>query len=91
MQQGFNAEVNLGFQKIDVTAAQGLTIPAGASMALIVPDTQTVMWRDDGTNPTAAIGMPLAVGQALYYTGQLAKFKAISSTGAANINVSYYA
>ena len=43
----------LGYQQItSLSSATGLTVPQGATLALIVPETQNVRWRDDGTNPT---------------------------------------
>jgi hypothetical protein len=61
-----------------------------ANFALITPDTNGVRWRDDGTAPTASIGMPLAAGVTLQYDGDLSKIKFIESTASAVLNVSYY-
>jgi hypothetical protein len=66
-------------------------IPQGATLALIVPETQGVRWRDDGTNPTASVGMPVAAGSYLSYDGDLNRIKFIEQTASAKINVSYYA
>ena len=57
---------------------------------LITPETNTVRWRDDGTNPTASVGMPLAAGVTLQYDGDLKKIKFIEQTASAKINISYY-
>jgi hypothetical protein len=81
----------LGYQQIAVlTAATGLTVPAGARVALIVAEAQAVRWRDDGTNPSATVGMTLAVGDVLEYGGNLAAIKFIEQTASAKLNVSYY-
>jgi hypothetical protein len=66
-------------------------IPQGATLALIVPETQGVRWRDDGTDPTASVGMPVAAGSYLSYDGDLNRIKFIEQTASAKINVSYYA
>lgn len=84
--------VCLGYQQItSLSAATALTVPTGATMALIVPETQAVRWRDDGTNPTASVGMPVAVGEALNYDGDLSRIRFIEQTASAKLNISYYA
>lgn len=80
-----------GYSQLTAAAASGLgTIPDGAKMALIQPETQNVRWRDDGTNPTTAIGMVLAAGTTLQYTGSFSAFKMIEVAATAKINVTFY-
>jgi hypothetical protein len=95
----------LGYQQItDMAAATALTIPAPgtpliggadspsqANAALIQCETADVRWRDDGTNPTTAIGMILAAGETMLYTGNLNRIRFIESGATAVLNVSYYA
>ena len=84
--------VCLGYQQItSLSAAASLTIPTGATMALITPETEGVRWRDDGTAPTASVGMPIAVGAYFTYDGDLKSIRFIEQTASAKINVSYYA
>lgn len=74
-----------------VTAAAGLTTPpASATYAVLVPETNGIRYRDDGTNPTAAIGTPVAAGASVTYDGPLDKIKVIAQTGTSTLNVSYY-
>lgn len=81
----------LGYQQIaDVSASTVLTVPAGAILALIQPESQAVRWRDDGTAPTATVGYPLPVGGELEATGQLDRFKFIEQVSGAKLNVVYY-
>ena len=85
----------VGYQHIaDCSAATGLTIPAGAKVAIIQAHTEDIRWRDDGTDPAAAItgGMLLAADDSFLYTGQLEKIKFIEAAAAATagVNVSYY-
>ena len=89
----------MGYQQItSLSSAPGLTVPARTpdgskqqpTCALIIAETQVVRWRDDGTNPTASIGMPLAVGVPLQYDGDLTKIKFIEQTASAKLNISYY-
>ena len=89
----------LGYQQLTVsTAAVGLTVPSGARVAMMVlnGNTNGVRWRDDGVDPTAAIGMPISFedggNQFFKYDGKLARIKFIRSGGAdAVLNISYYA
>lgn len=84
--------VCLGYEQItSLSAAASLTIPTGATMALITPETEGVRWRDDGTDPTASVGMPIAAGAYFTYDGDLKSIRFIEQTASAKINVSYYA
>lgn len=82
----------LGYQQItSLSASTALTVPTGATMALIIAETQDVRWRDDGTAPTASVGMPLATGVSLSYDGDLRAIRFIQQTASATLNVCYYA
>jgi hypothetical protein len=82
----------LGYQQItSLSASTALTVPVGANLALIVAETQAVRWRDDGTAPTASVGMPLATGVSLSYDGDLKAIRFIEQSASATLNVSYYA
>jgi hypothetical protein len=82
----------LGYQQItSLSASTVLTVPVGATLALIVSETQAVRWRDDGTAPTATVGMPLATGVSLSYDGDLKNIRFIEQTASAKLNISYYA
>lgn len=82
----------LGYQQItSLAAATALTIPAGTALAIVTPEVQAVRWRDDGTDPTAAVGYPLAVGVELQYVAaQLPRLKFIEQAASAKINICYY-
>ncbi len=81
----------LGYQQItDVGAAAALTVPPGANVAVIVAEAQDVRWRDDGTPPTAAIGMALVKGVELQYSGDLSRIQFIEAAAGAVLNVAYY-
>ena len=84
--------VCLGYQQItSLSAATALTVPAGATLAVIVPESYAVRWRDDGTAPTGSVGMPLAIGTTLSYDGNLKNIRFIEQAASAKLNVSYYA
>lgn len=82
----------LGYEQVtSLSSAAGLTVPAGTSYILIQAESQNVRWRDDGTNPTATVGMVLAAGSTLEYDGSApAALKFIEVAASAKLNVSYY-
>ncbi len=66
------------------------SIPAGARIALIQAEAQTIRWRDDGTAPTPTVGMNLPVGPTLEYDGDLTAIRFIAATAGAILNVAFY-
>lgn len=94
MESNFKADAPLGYEQItDLSAAVGLTVPSGTAYAVIQTSTQAVRWRDDGTNPTATVGMRLIVtgGDKLVYTSSGIKaLRFIEEVAGAVLNVSYY-
>ena len=67
------------------------TIPVGPNIiAIIVPETQACRYRDDGTAPTATVGMLLVAGQPFVYSGDLSAFEMIQATATATATVAYY-
>lgn len=78
-------------QLTSLASATGVgTIPTGTKLTLIQAETQDVRWRDDGTNPTASVGMLLADGQTLVYNGNPSTLKVIEVTGSAKLNITFY-
>lgn len=82
----------LGYQQItSLSSSTGLTVPAGTEMALVQAESQNVRWRDDGTDPTATVGMILMAGATLEYdAAQLAVVEFIEAAASAKLNISYY-
>jgi hypothetical protein len=81
----------LGYQQItDVSAAIGLTAPAGTAFAMITAGTSAVRWRDDGTDPTAGVGYPLPVNSELTYAGSFSALKFIQQAAGAVLDIVYY-
>lgn len=86
-----HAVSSLGYQQItSLSSATGLTVPAGTVYAIVQPETQAVRWRDDGTDPTASVGMQLPLGAELTFDAQLSRVKFIEVTTSAKLNISYY-
>lgn len=77
-----------------VDTVQSLTVPTTAQQqptyAIIVAVTQAVRWRDDGTAPTASVGMYLPVNMPWVYDGPLKNIQFIAATAGAELNISYY-
>jgi len=73
---------------VSIAAATALTVPAGAVQAEICVETAAARYTDDGTTPTATVGIPLPSGTCFQYTGPLTAFKIIGA--GATMDVSYY-
>ena len=80
-----------GYEQITaLTPVAGLTVPGDARMALIQVLTESVRWRDDGTDPTTTVGMLVTAGNEFWYTGDLSTIKFLEVTANAEVNVAYY-
>lgn len=78
-------------EALGVVAATALTIPAGATVAWITIEGQTVRFRCDGTAPTASSGSLLAVGSlTVFRVNGLAACKFIQTGATATIDVEYF-
>ena len=88
------------FQITDISTAKGftdadvgqLTIPAETDHILIIPEGAKIRYRDDGTNPTASVGMPIGIEATITYRNtDLTKFKVIQQSAGGKLNGTYYA
>jgi hypothetical protein len=79
----------LGYTQItSLTSATGLgTIPSGTFYVVITIETAGIRWRDDGTAPTASVGMPVNSGATFSYTASFSKFQMIQQTSGAVADV----
>lgn len=89
----------LGYQQLSNAALQSAvkltspTLPAGmAGPGFVVIQCQAgvVRWRDDGTAPTASVGMTILSGGELDYAGQISALQFITSSGTPICDVSFY-
>lgn len=81
----------LGYAQVTGPAVSTpLVPPAGTSLIVIQCETQAIRWRDDGVDPTAAIGQPLAAGLEMQYTGSFVAFRYIQQAVSAVVNICYY-
>jgi len=72
------------------------SVPAGATIAEICVETQTIRYRDDGVAPTTTIGMPVAPGSSTfpscfsYSIIPLSAMQLIAVSGSPVVDVSFY-
>lgn len=88
--QGVYNSAGAGQYNTTVATATALTVPSGAKLAEICVATADVRYRDDGTDPTSTVGMPVSAGTCFPYAGPLSAVKFIAQSGSPTINVSYY-
>jgi hypothetical protein len=65
-------------------------IPAKTACALLVVETNSVRWWDDGTVPSATVGMLLATGVYWGYLGKMSALEFFPSTGSATVDATFY-
>lgn len=65
-------------------------IPARTVWAVICIETAGIRWRDDGTAPTASVGMPIAATQCFNYSSTFATLRVIAQSGSPVVNISFY-
>ena len=81
----------LGFEQItSLSSSAALTVPSGATIAVVQAEGADVRWRDDGTAPTASVGMLLPAGAERVFDAGLAAVRLIQTASGATANVSYY-
>lgn len=82
-----------GYQQLTVSStAVALTLPAGPlKVAIIQVEDNSIRYRDDGTDPTAAVGTLINANVPIIVCGPaIAGFKAIRVTADAKLSISYY-
>ena len=83
----------MGFEQItSLSSSAALTVPSGATIAVVQAEGMDVRWRPDGatTAPTAGVGMLLPAGAERVFDGGLASVRFIRVAAGAALNVSYY-
>ena len=86
----------VGFEQLTAigATAKGLaSIPANADKAIMIVENATLGYRDDGTDPTADIGLKVFIAGTIILNSRdsIDKFKAIRTGGTSSeVNVSYY-
>ncbi len=83
----------LGFRQVTSTASAFAlpTPPAGTRRVIVQAEAQALRWRDDGTDPTATVGMTIVSGGELRYDGAtVGALKLIAASAGAIANIAYY-
>jgi len=83
----------LGYEQMSVpvgSATMFPTVPDGASVVLVKVETAAVRYRDDGTDPTATVGMPLLPGETLVYDAVMSDIRFSGQAAGAVANVAFY-
>lgn len=81
-----------GYEKVTgLSAAKALTVPTGATLAMIKTEGADVRYRDDGTDPTTTNGMLLETGDEFWYSGAPRALRFIETSTSATLHVLYYA
>jgi hypothetical protein len=76
---------------LTAAAAQPLpSIPTGAVRALVIA-TEPIRVREDGVEPTAAVGMPVAADTYVEFSGSLGTVSLIAQVADAVLDITYYA
>ena len=82
-----------GYQQIvNPGSSTALTVPSGSQYAMFnVEGANGIRFTDDGTTPTASVGMLLTAGTNYWYTGyDLADVRVIAGGAAGTLNILYY-
>ena len=83
--------VPVGYQQLtSISAATPLTIPTGATFAIITAEAQAARYRDDGSAPTSSVGQLLPVSVPFLYQGSLAQLQFIQTSSETIVNITYY-
>ena len=84
---------------LSTTPDNGTALPStdpsaygGRPLAVMLQaEAQNIRWTDDGSTPTASVGMVLPAGASMVYRGELTTLKFIRTTAGAILNVNYFA
>lgn len=83
----------LGYQQMAIATdavAAAPVAPPGTIVALMKVEGAPVRYRDDGVDPTQAVGMPLAVGESLVYDAVMLDMRLTAQQTGAIVNIAYY-
>lgn len=82
-----------GYRQVTATSSVFTlpTPPAGTRRTVIQAETQSLRWRDDGTDPTSTVGMLIPAGGELRYDGAaVGALRLTAGATGAIANISYY-
>lgn len=78
-------------QITDLSSAVGLQpVPSGTSEVWIQPESQTVRFRSDGSEPTASSGFRLLANNIMTLDRDFERIRFIQEAASAKLNVTYF-
>ena len=77
-----------GQYAVSIASVTTLTVPQFAASAEICVEGAAARYTDDGTTPTASVGIPVAAGQCFTFAGALSALRIIGA--GATMDVSFY-
>jgi hypothetical protein len=90
----------LGYQQITMgVPAISLTVPTidpntglqcMPTHAVIIVEGTAIRYRDDGTDPSIAVGMLVQPGSVIIYDGDFKKLRLIRTAAGSTLNISWY-
>ena len=81
---------SMGYQQLTLSdAAQTPAVPHGTSQVAVNAEGGVLRWRDDGVNPTAAVGMIIVEGDTLRLEGHPEGLRIFGGSGT-KANLSYW-
>jgi len=86
------ADANLvpkGYNQL-TTLSAAVSVPGSGRICWLIPETQAVRIRDDGTDPTTTVGFLIPAGVCFKYNGDVTKLKVIEAAASATLNVLSY-
>ena len=87
-------QLSVGGTAVALTSCSGgiPTTASGMAIVSITVEGANIRYRDDGTAPTAAVGIPLLQGQNLPYSGSnYTALSFIAQSGTATVDIGFYA
>ncbi len=90
--QPYNYTAVAGAQyNLAITTSTALTAPPTALQAQVCASGNSVKYTYDGTTPTSSVGLPLAAGQCIQFSGPtlLAALRFIQTAATATLDVGY--
>lgn len=89
-----SVDVTGAFEQLSsLSVARSLNVPSGrrVNYCMVQADGQNVRYRDDGTDPTASIGMILIAGDPpTKFTHAFSLLRFVEAASGAKLNVRYY-
>lgn len=83
----------LGYRQIALPANEAVHvngIPSGSVLALVRAEAAGFRYRDDGVDPTPAVGMPVQAGESMVYDAQMTDIRVCAQSSGAIVNISFY-